>query len=163
MNFKVLLGFFGAIALSTSATAFASNMAYSQSYRAEYTLDTISDTGQVYYSCSSVEDTTGSVLEKLGAEDIHVSCTGGLDPYTNFSGPAEVTAEFVAPSMVKNASVPRAASIHQIKLQTFDGCDFMTKTIQGLSSEIDLNVISGPGSCNGSLSADFLVQVLAFD
>lgn len=150
-----------------SASAFAADYAYPEQFKVSYTIDSFTSPGdRVYYNCDSVESNTKSLLKKLGAEKIRVSCTGGFDPYTGFPPtPAYVTAKFIAPTMTKNKAEPRLASVKEVELRSSDDCHFMKSTLDGLADEIELVITDGPNFCSSgrASSARFTVEVLAFD
>ena len=82
------------------ALVFSFSFAYSAEYKdfkTKYTIQTRTDFGsQVFYNCDSVENRVERLLETLGAKNISVRCTGGLDMWGNFHLPARVTAKYSA-------------------------------------------------------------------
>lgn len=153
--------------IATSISAMAAEYAYPEQYKISYTIDSFTGPGdRIYYNCDSVESNTKSLLKKLGAEKIRVTCSGGFDPYTGFPPtPAYVTAKFIAPTMTKNNATPRLASVKEIELRGSDDCHFMKSTLEGLAEEIELNIVDGPNFCSSGRapSSRFTVEVLSFD
>lgn len=150
--------------LSIGSVASAADFAYPEKFKVSYTLDTFLGAGdRIYYSCDSVESDTRSLLKKLGAENIRVSCSGGFDHYMGYSGPAYVSARFIAPTMTKNNAVPRLATVREVRLRGSDNCHFMSNTLEALSEVLEMNIKPGNHSCFGSRSnSNYLVRVLAF-
>lgn len=156
----VLIAFFG-----MGSAASAADFAYPEKFKVSYTLDTILGAGdRIYYNCDSVESETKSLLKKLGAENIRVTCSGGYDHHMGHSGPAFVSARFVAPTMTKNNAAPRLASVREVRIRGNDNCHFMSNTLEALSEVLELDVLSGDRSCFSSRSrSNYVVSVLAFE
>lgn len=151
--------------LGMGSLAVAADYAYPQKFKVSYTLDTFLGAGdRIYYNCDSVESETKSLLKKMGAENIRVSCTGGFDHYIGHSGPAYVRARFVAPTMTKNNATPRLAEVREVRLRGNDNCHFMSNTLEALSEVLELDIVSGDRSCFGTRSnSNYVVSVLAFE
>lgn len=64
------------VLLMTVSTS-AMSAGYKQ-FSKSFVIPTITNTGHVYYNCDSVETKAKKVLEKMGAENIRVRCSGGL-------------------------------------------------------------------------------------
>lgn len=95
-----------------------------------------------YYNCSSVEDTVESHLKALGAQNIRVSCSGGIE--MGWNTPAHVRASFeVAVPAANDAS-------RQVGLSGRESCSLNT---QFLDAAIPLfpgvKVLSKRSSCMG--------------
>ena len=95
-----------------------------------------------YYNCSSLEDTIESHLKALGAQNIRVSCSGGIE--MGWNTPAHVRANFeVAVPAANDAS-------RQLSLSGRDSCSM---NVQFLDAAIPLfpgvKVLSKHSSCMG--------------
>ena len=153
-------------ALGFVGTAQASEVAYPTETEINYTL--LSHVGggeQVYYNCDSVEDTVESMLKKLGAENISVRCTGGLDQDWRFPTPANVSARFIAASSVKNNQAPRKASVQNVVLRDNGSCHLYKETLETLEVAMELEIVKAPGACRADsrIRSNFQVNVLAFE
>lgn len=154
------------IALSLIVTQFsyADQVAYPTATEIHYTLNSHLGGGeQVYYNCDSVESSVYSILKKIGAEQIKVNCTGGLDDW-RFPMPAYVSARFIAASSIKNKQAPRKASVESISLRDNGSCHLFKETLNTLEVAVELNVTKSPSSCRADsrLRNKFTVDVLKF-
>ncbi len=155
-------------ALALTAVAFnasAEQFAYPAMSEVSYSLPShVGGGDQIYYNCDSVESTVKSMLKKLGAEDIRVRCTGGIDEWSTPTS-AFVTAKFVAASMVKNNQAPRVASIKSVTLRDDGNCHLYNETLMALSEGMELDVVDGPSYCSSGsrIRNKFEVSVLAFE
>ena len=162
---KNLFQFVSAAALTVVAfNASAEQLAYPTLTEVSYSLDSNVGGDQVYYNCDSVESSVKSMLKKVGAENISVRCTGGLDRWS-FPTPAYVTAKFVAASMVKNNSAPRKALVQNVTLRDNGNCQMYLNTLEALSEAMELDIVAGPTSCrlDTRIRSKFEVSVLAFE
>lgn len=80
--------------------------------------------GYVYYDCDVVEDRTVDMLEALGATDINVRCTGGLDKWNpQFSTSARVKTSF---------EVPAEGELTTVELKGWQGCYLATTIFENV-------------------------------
>lgn len=111
-----------------------------------------------YYNCDSLEDRVESNLEKLGAVNVRVRCSGGLDTWGHMPPmPAYVTASFDAP--VAGTTTTRALTI---KSRMGDSCEADVATFDAaLPLFPAITVLSRKASCsfgnNGRWSYDLSI------
>lgn len=133
--------FIAVLALVASASAFAN----------EYVSKTVSFSvggrgglNYSYYNCDSVEDTVESHLEKLGATNISVRCSGGLQyPSPMPPMPAFVKASFDAP-------VPNGGVVENVTLKArFDqNCEVNTTALNAILPQMpSVTVLAKRDSC----------------
>lgn len=116
----------------------------------------------VYYSCDTLEDLTSAMLKKMGAFDIRVSCSGGLDNGT-YWGPATVRASF-AHAVRSTGQDSRPASYRSVTMKDFDNCHAAQEIFAGLKPKLDLSSVSGEKSwCGPQDSYRIDVSALMFN
>ncbi len=93
---------------------------------------------KIFYNCDIVEDFTEDVLEKMGAYDIRVRCSGGLDDF--FSTNAFVRASF----STNSEDVEMAA----VELKDRKNCHLAHETFRGLRDSFVLENVDTHNSCN---------------
>ena len=119
--------------------------------KASFGISSSTSSGSVYYNCDSLEDMTENMLKKLGANDVRVRCSGGLESGT-YWGPASITASF------------SSASYKAFQLRDSDNCHAAQEIFAGLRSKLDLNSISGTKSfCDGNDSYRIQGNALMFN
>lgn len=102
--------FLTVIALAFSVTAFAGEFA---TKRISFSPSTYSGSGTTtYYNCDSVEDMAESHLEDLGAINVSVRCSGGLEMGGT---PAHLSGSFDVPVTAEEVAVVRV-------LKGFNSC-----------------------------------------
>lgn len=115
-----------------------------------------------YYSCSYAEKQTEKYLIMLGAKDIEIRCTGGIQsgsPSWAWA-PISVRASFQALVTVDN-SEKDAVPVEENSV-TFKGrgsCDFNSKLIKNALSHFEAIIEGGFSNCfnsNGSYSYDVI-------
>lgn len=95
-----------------------------------------------YYNCQSVESTVESHLESLGAQNISVRCSGGIE--MGWTMPAHVTAKFDAPVPAENEVV------HEVTLKGSDSCHLNTEFLDAAIPMFPgVKVLSKRASCSG--------------
>lgn len=106
---------------------------------------------EVYYNCQSVEDFTESFLTKLGATNINVHCTGGIDWGIPSLYPS-VTVSFdsirVPSATVTGAQV--AAAWTDVKLHGWDNCHLANQVLAGVKDHFDIQGLKTSGHCSDS-------------
>lgn len=130
--------------LMMSTSAFA--VGY-QSARASYTIFSNVGSGQVYYNCDSVENHVEDLLEEMGARNIRVRCSGGLDRFGGrFSTPASVVATFEA----LRYGYPNDGTIfsnRKVEIRERDNCHLYNTSFRALEKHFEIS--------NSSASACF--------
>ena len=81
--------------------------------------------GRVYYDCDHVENKTRSMLKTLGAQDIEVRCSGGIDPFgqRSISWESSVKTTFKAPTSGKYQAV---------EFSDFDSCHLASEILDNI-------------------------------
>jgi hypothetical protein len=104
---------------------------------------------QVYYNCESAEDYIETLLEKVGATNISVRCTGGIDfgqtPMNELS--IEVAFDSVRLPSASVTGTQTAAVWKSVKLQDFDNCNLAMETIKGVKDHLELKDVQGLHRC----------------
>lgn len=126
-----------------------------QDRNTSFTISTFGGGNNHFYSCDTVEWEVEALLKKLGATNISVRCTGGIDSWNiNFSRPAYVRASFTALSISNDITdfETEGLRIVNLKLKTRPtNCHLLTQAFQGLKD--DLPVLSSRTSfCSHSPS-----------
>ncbi len=131
MKFLVMAIF----ALSTSVFA-----AGYQTVSAKYTIfSNVGSGGSIYYNCDSVENKVEDLLELMGAKNIRVRCTGGLDTFGGrFSTPPRVRATFDAVrSNVRNDGT--YASVKRVEIRKRNNCHLYNSSFKALSRYFEIS------------------------
>lgn len=130
-------------------TVIAALFAVSSAFASEYVSRKLSFSPRMYnggtvtyYNCDSVEDTVEARLESLGAQNVRVSCSGGIEMGQNM--PAHVRATF-------DVAVPAANDAsREVSLSGRDSCSL---NVELLDAAIPLfpgvKVLSKRSSCMG--------------
>lgn len=106
---------------------------------------------EVYYNCRSVEDFTETMLTKLGATNISVSCTGGIDWGMPTLYPS-VTVSFDSirlPSATATGAQV-AATWTDVKIHDFDNCHLANQVLKGVQDHFDIQGLKTSGMCSDS-------------
>lgn len=95
-----------------------------------------------YYNCQSVESTVESHLEALGALNVSVSCSGGIE--MGWTMPAHVSAKF-------DVSVTSGfGAVREITLKGSESCHLNTEFLDAAIPMFPgIRVLSKRASCNG--------------
>lgn len=95
-----------------------------------------------YYNCRSVEDTVEAHLEAMGAQNISVRCSGGIE--MGWTMPASVTATF-------DAIIPEANGVmREVVLKGSDSCNLNTEFLDAAIPMFPgVKVLSKRTSCSG--------------
>ena len=113
---------------------------------------------EVYFNCDSVENSMRSMLSKMGATDIHVRCTGGIqDPPFEFWD-ANVTVSYS--SLKASSSGNIDADYRSISIDTFDSCVLLSQLFAEVQDSFDIKDLSGTKTCtelNSSLHLKMMV------
>lgn len=109
---------------------------YAIGYQDVSTSFAISDRGnngsRVYYNCDSVETATEAMLEKLGAIDYKVRCTGGLDRYGRMHLPAHVSINFSALNSNINDDTNLATALYTETIRDRNNCQLNNSLFKSL-------------------------------
>ncbi len=122
------------LALLVSLPSFAANYA---SKTSSFSISSIGPAGErVYYNCDSVERLVESTLSALGAKNIKVRCSGGIDTIGRIHMPAFVRAEYDAVSTQIAGDInTEAQTIH---FQDREGCHLNTQVYKGLKKNFEI-------------------------
>lgn len=95
-----------------------------------------------YYSCSAVENTVESHLEALGATNVKVRCSGGID--RGWSTPAFVSGSY-------DVKVPETNDMARVvTLKGYESCDLNSEFLDYVVREIPgATVLKRRASCFG--------------
>lgn len=97
--------------------------------------------GQVYYNCDSVEYKVEELLEEMGAQNIRVRCSGGLDRFGQFSTSARVNTTFD----VLSYEMPNDGtmfSTKRVEIRERDNCHLYNSSFKALSKSFEISEIS---------------------
>lgn len=110
---------------------------------------------RVYYSCSSVEAQVETLLQQLGARNVMVRCTGGIDPVLpEVAWESDVDVRFDALTLVgPGAPGAMQASFRDIRIHEWDSCYLLRQTFDEVAPGFVLRNIMFPNSCSSSRSA----------
>lgn len=112
-----------------------------QSMNASYTIFSNVGGGQVYYNCDSVENRVEDLLEEMGARNIRVRCSGGLDRFGRMSTSAHVRANFEALSY----SMPNDGthfSVKRVEVRERDNCHLYNTSVRALAKYFETSNVS---------------------
>lgn len=131
-----------------SATAYGAD--FEQKSLSYSLTDRMSNGGQIFYNCDSVITKTERMLRKLGAKNIDVDCTGGLDRFGRNHLPAYVSADFLA--LNSELSGNRNVSFQTVRFSERNNCHFVNESLKELSKALEVSELS-MRSCAGSRSS----------
>ncbi len=102
---------------------------------------------KVYFNCQSVEDATAKLLTQLGATDIQVHCTGGIqEGLPPVAWDSSVEASF---SVLKaSPEGPIAADYKAVSIHSIDGCILLNQLFTGVSDAFDIRQFKGTQKCS---------------
>ncbi|MEC9284165.1 MAG: hypothetical protein VX642_15725 [Bdellovibrionota bacterium] len=90
----------------------------------------------VYYNCDSAEYTVESILEEMGAKDIRVRCTGGLDPIGSIHLPARINAEFEAINAELDGKI--SVKIDEVKFRNHKNCHLYNSVVKAVQDQFEI-------------------------
>ncbi len=106
--------------------------------------------GRIYYECDSVEDDVEEFLEALGATNVRVHCSGGLDTINpRFTTPASFRATYTAYAIDPASTDVRTYS--EVNLRGRDNCALIAELFHIFEGELAIMDIEGRGSRVSSL------------
>lgn len=117
------------------------------SHSVEFTLSPHFDLGhKVYYSCSSAEDQIEMQMERMGATNVDVRCTGGLDDFRpEFSTPAFISMTYDV--LKSNAAGNIAADWKTVKANSYNNCFMMTQLFKQVAHTFEMQNVKVSGHC----------------
>ena len=89
----------------------------------------------VYYNCDSVEYKAKDLLQTLGAKNVDVKCTGGIDVIGRIHLPARVSATF---ETLQNGSGRINATYKEVVFKDFDECHLYNTIYKKVRSNFDM-------------------------
>jgi hypothetical protein len=106
--------------------------------------------GKVYYSCDSVEGTATDMLKKMGARNVSVDCSGGMDA-TNPGWPPMDAYLSVKYDSVKAASGNDGQTVQadyaSVVLRDYQNCFMANQLFKKFSPTFDIKDLTGLRSC----------------
>jgi hypothetical protein len=144
------------LALVVSASSFAGEYV---SKKVSFSVGGMGGFNTTYYNCDSVEDRVESHLETLGASNISVRCSGGLDTWSSMPPmPAYVTASFDAQLPSNGGGVEEMT----LKARFDQDCELNTKALQAILPEMPgVTIVSKRDSCFDNRSRWFYEITIA--
>lgn len=136
------------IAVALLVSSFAASAVETVSRRFSFTYMDRSVVTRTYHNCDSVEDTLRDHLRTLGAQNIRVTCSGGIQNWGNRweAWPVSLSARFVVPANRDNA---QRLVIADRGFNT--NCDFNVQLLSKLLRELpNARMISKNDRCRGS-------------
>ena len=111
-----------------------------QEFNSRFTIPVISDVGtRVYYNCDSVEDRVEAMLEQMGAQNIRVRCTGGLDRFNGrFSTAARVRASYEALSTDVDGGNTTVSIFNETLTARGTNCHLVTRAFRAVSKNFEI-------------------------
>jgi hypothetical protein len=97
------------------------------------------------YSCSYAENQTEKILKTLGAENLSVRCSGGLEDRSNT---VFIRAQFMSLRETTIEKSTRAASPVQLKLKFDESCDLHETIIRQALKKFEVYAEDNDSSCN---------------
>lgn len=107
---------------------------------------------EVYYNCDSVESYTEDLLQKMGAQNISVTCMGdhmGLTSYPNI----EVSFDSARTTGAASDRVIEA-DWTPVSLHDFNNCQLARAIVRGVQDHFEIKDLTGMRSC-GSPGASY--------
>ncbi|MBG59252.1 MAG: hypothetical protein CME67_06730 [Halobacteriovoraceae bacterium] len=101
---------------------------------------------RVFYNCDSVEDRTYDILEELGATDIEVRCTGGIDRFGNYAREAYVKTTYTVQTSEEQGS------FQDFKIRSFNSCHLYDSIFTNVMDSFTFEEMSDLRRCVSSRS-----------
>lgn len=122
-----------------------------------FSISTIGDgNSSIFYSCDAVERAAEDYLAAMGAIDIEVRCSGGIEQ--GFTGPAFVRTEYINAASAKSSDATHAATYRMVELEGREtsgtiskghGCHLMREIHRGLAETFETRNMETRFSCSG--------------
>lgn len=139
--------------------------AFGADYEAKEVNFTVSDRtsfgNRVFYNCDSVEHYVATSLEDLGARNITVRCSGGLDRFGNIHLPARVSSTFEALNSSLVSS--RKASMQEVVFRDHDNCHLMNSIIKSVMGEFEVASVEMRRCTSANAATRIKITVLKED
>ncbi|GEM_PF-3752531 len=100
--------------------------------------------GQIFYNCDSAERQVESFLEDLGATNINIRCTGGLEPWGGITTIARVHGSF--DTMMYDPNGQELAEMTSIRLRGWDNCALIAELFWVWDDKFTIENLRGMGS-----------------
>lgn len=116
----------------------------------QFSLDSTFEPGStVYYNCDSVEHSLGEMLSDLGASDISVRCSGGIDHSGYWD--AYIDAQF-SPVRSTLATDDEAGTVmaewRPVELSGLDNCFLAVQLFDQVRDSFELASVEAPNRCS---------------
>ncbi len=109
---------------------------------------------RTYYDCSYAKRVTKNILKKMGAQEIKVSCTGGLDRNSRMMPtPINLQAEFAALSRGGSGEFETESSRFSIKYN--QDCILPATIFNNLLPHFEATNVTQPSTCRTGRMAHF--------
>jgi hypothetical protein len=120
--------------ISTSAFA----VGYEE-YKSNFTIsERTGDGARVYYNCDSVESAVEDMLVKLGALDINVRCSGGLDQFGNMHMPANIKSSYRAINLESDSDVNMSVGVESEKIRNRSQCHLLNSVFMNIKGNFEI-------------------------
>ncbi|MCO4754043.1 MAG: hypothetical protein KC478_06155 [Bacteriovoracaceae bacterium] len=138
------------VALLVGSSAFANMVPTAEkTVTKKFRMDSRTDFGaRVYYNCDSVEIRGEELLEELGATNILVDCSGGLDPVTRWPMDAYVEATFTV--KVEDANGQGTGMYEDFLFRSHTSCDLYKSFFDHVKDEFEFAELDRVRSCSSS-------------
>lgn len=100
---------------------------------------------RVYYVCDVVESAAKTLLETLGAKDVEVRCSGGLDPYSGYARDAHVKATYTVKAMSEDGE--SEGTYQEFEFKKFGSCHLYAEVLEGVKGDFDFERLDRVRTC----------------
>jgi hypothetical protein len=124
-----------------------------------FAIDSMTDVGnRIYYNCDSVENQVTGLLKEMGAQNIRVTCYGGMDRnMPPISWEASVDLSYSAMKLAGADESGVKAIWTPVSIRDSDNCHLLTQVFRNVKGHFAIRSLKGPGHC-GSIDQSFRVQ-----
>jgi hypothetical protein len=106
----------------------------------------------VYYNCDVVESNLESMLVKMGATNVHVECTGGIDDFRPpYAWESQVHMSFEAMKPAAEGATDMRGEYKAVDFKSWDNCYLYQQAFEEVKSGFDIKDAK-VGSCSSSNS-----------
>ncbi len=142
---------FCASLLFSSSFAFAAVNAERMSHTSEFMISQHFSPGEeVYFQCDSAENKIETQLEDMGAMNVSVRCSGGIDANMPPStwGPIWITASYqtLHPAATGTTNT-ESAEWTAVKIHSFDNCYLMSEVFENVKGNFTMQDVSATSRC----------------
>ncbi len=140
------------VALLVGSSAFANMVPTAEkTVTKKFRMDSRSDFGaRVYYNCDSVEVRGEELLEELGATNIDVECSGGIDPFNRYPQDAYVEATFTV--KVEDEKGEGLGMYEDFYFRSHTSCDLFKSFFKGVKDAFSFSSLDRVRSCSGRMN-----------